>query len=82
MTEARWRQSGAGAGWPLLAEACWLAPLRAGRPRGRRLRLVPPRTVATLLRLERQGRHHEIVAQRKQLKALSETLFAIYMRTR
>lgn len=41
MTEARWRQSGAGAGWPLLAEACWLAPLRAGRPRGRRLGLVP-----------------------------------------
>jgi len=40
------------------------------------------RTVAALLRLERQGRHHEIVAQRKQLKALSETLFAIYMRTR
>ena len=35
-----------------------------------------------LLRLERQGRHQEIVAQRARLKALSATLFGAYMSTR
>ena len=38
--------------------------------------------VMALLRLERQGRHHEIVAQRARLRALSTTLFAAYMVTR
>ena len=38
--------------------------------------------VAALLRLERQGRHHELIAHRRRLKALSETLFSAYMRTR
>jgi hypothetical protein len=38
--------------------------------------------VAALLRLERQGRHHDIVAQRARLRALSAHLFAAYMRTR
>ena len=36
----------------------------------------------SLLRLERQGRHHDIVAQRARLRALSTTLFAAYMATR
>ena len=35
-----------------------------------------------LLRLERQGRHDEIVAHRARLRALSTTLFAAYMVTR
>jgi hypothetical protein len=38
--------------------------------------------VTALLRLERQGRHHEIIAHRARLKALSATLFAAYMVTR
>ena len=38
--------------------------------------------VMALLRLERQGRHHEIVAQRARLRALSTTIFAAYMVTR
>lgn len=38
--------------------------------------------VMALLRLERQGRHHEIVAHRARLKALSAPLFAAYMATR
>ena len=38
--------------------------------------------VMALLRLERQGRHHEIVAHRARLKALSVALFAAYMVTR
>lgn len=35
-----------------------------------------------LLRLERQGQHHEIVAHRARLKAISAILFAAYMGTR
>ena len=38
--------------------------------------------VMALLRLERQGRHHEIVAHRARLRSLSEILFAAYMATR
>lgn len=38
--------------------------------------------VAALLRLERQGRHHEIVAHRARLQALSAPLMATYMATR
>ncbi|MDP1901553.1 MAG: hypothetical protein Q8K96_14025 [Rubrivivax sp.] len=38
--------------------------------------------VMALLRLERQGRHHEIVAHRARLRTLSATLFAAYMATR
>jgi hypothetical protein len=34
------------------------------------------------LRLERQGRHADIVTHRKQLQALHSGLFAAYMRTR
>lgn len=40
------------------------------------------RLVAALLRLERAGRHHDIVEHRRQLKSLNERLFALYMRTR
>lgn len=38
--------------------------------------------VMALLRLERQGRHHEIVAHRARLQAVSAPLFASYMATR
>lgn len=135
MTQARWRIAGADAGWPLLAEALWLAPARAvallplladpaltklaarfeacfdlAGPPGEDwawlpafalverpllaspLALASPplgrapgeafKTVAALLRLERQGRHHEVVAQRARLKALSPPLMAAYMATR
>lgn len=40
------------------------------------------RLVASLLRLEREGRHHELVAARKGLQSLEPRLFACYMRTR
>lgn len=135
MTQARWRGNGADAGWPLLAEALWLAPTRAAAllpaladARLERLvarfeervdpaaasgadwawlpafalveqpllagplssAIVPTETapgeafgvVMALLRLERQGRHHEIVAHRARLQALSANLFAAYMATR
>jgi hypothetical protein len=136
MAEARWLLQGPDAGWPLLAEALWLAPQRAAallqRLPDRSLRLLSERfetvfeaqvqadgahwawlpafalverpllaaplaaaepppdrvaaqgfgLVAALLRLERQGRHPEIVAQRARLRTLSAPLFAAYMATR
>lgn len=39
-------------------------------------------TMMALLRLERQGRHHEIVAHRARLRLRSAPLFAAYMATR
>jgi hypothetical protein len=133
MAEASWRNQGADAAWPLLAEAFWLAPARArallASLAGSRLRAAmarfesdfelqdeddwawwpawlavdqpllaeilglgedaPERTaangfrlVASLLRLEREGRHHDLVAARKRLQSLEPRLFACYMRTR
>jgi hypothetical protein len=40
------------------------------------------KVVRSLLRLERQGRHHDIVALRGRLKELHPALFAAYMATR
>jgi hypothetical protein len=40
------------------------------------------RLVIALLRLERAGRHHDIVEHRRRLKSLDARLFALYMRTR
>ena len=40
------------------------------------------RLLVTLLGLERQGRHHDIVAQRKNLRDLNGWLYACYMQTR
>lgn len=39
-------------------------------------------SVAALLRLERQGRHADVVAERRRLRALHAGLFAGYMKTR
>ncbi|MDR0716648.1 MAG: hypothetical protein LBF50_04435 [Azoarcus sp.] len=39
-------------------------------------------TIRKLFALERQGRHHEIIENRKTLRALHPELFAYYMRTR
>ena len=40
------------------------------------------RLLVNLLGLERQGRHHDIVAYRKQLRDLNGWLYGVYMRTR
>ena len=62
---------------PLLA-----APLAAATPPADMAAGQAFAVVMALLRLERQGRHHEIVAHRAQLRALSVPLFAAYMATR
>ena len=62
---------------PLLAD-----PLSAATPATQTAPGAAFTVVMALLRLERQGRHHEIVAQRARLRALSTTLFAAYMATR
>ena len=40
------------------------------------------KVVLALLRLERQGRHQDIIEHRTKLCALSQPLFAAYMKTR
>ncbi len=133
MAQAQWQLGGGEAGWPLLAEALWLAPARTAAliprlPDPRLYRLArrfeedfdpadgadwawfpawalveQPQLAAVLgsatspddsapvqgfglvmalLRLERQGRHHDIVDQRRRLRSVSARLFAAYMRTR
>lgn len=62
---------------PLLAE-----PLDAAQTAGEATPERGFKLVQTLLRLERQGRHPDIVAQRRQLQALQPALFTIYMSTR
>ena len=62
---------------PLLAD-----PLSAATPPTQTAPGDAFTVVMALLRLERQGRHHEIVAHRARLRALSATLFAAYMVTR
>ncbi len=68
--------------WLLVEQPLLSAPLddaatdsEAAPPRGFKL-------VQSLLRLERQGRHADIVRHRKQLQALHAGLFAAYMLTR
>ncbi len=134
VAQARWRQHGADAAWPLLAELCWLAPQRAQalvaacddaavRKLARRFdtafepaaaaggwawwpawllveqpllarpldtaqtdgEQAPERCfklVQSLLRLERAGRHHEVIEHRRRLQQASAPLFAAYMATR
>lgn len=135
IARARWQMQGADAGWPLVAEALWIAPAPAhallatiGLFDTRLKRLARKfeqdfepaqaddwawlpawalveqpllaevldtasadsgsapeqgcKLVLALLRLERQGRHHDVIAHRRQLQASSPRLFAAYMRTR
>lgn len=62
---------------PLLADALASAEPKANSAPAEGFTLI-----AALLRLERQGRHHDIIEQRKRLRALSLPLFQAYMATR
>lgn len=68
--------------WLLVEQPLLLAPLESAQTAGE----APPersfKLLQSLLRLERQGRHHEIIEQRRRLQSLHPALFAAYMRTR
>lgn len=68
--------------WALVEEPLLAAVLDAARPTAEGAPHAGFRLVLALLRLERQGRHHEIVEHRRRLRSLSAPLFAAYMRTR
>jgi hypothetical protein len=68
--------------WALVAEPGLAGPFRDAEARGRTAPERAARLVADLLALERQGRHAELVAQRKRLRELQPVLFARYMSTR
>jgi hypothetical protein len=68
--------------WLLVDQPLLAQPLDAAQP-GRDS--APERAFKTLqglLRLERQGRHHEVAEQRRRLRDLHGALFALYMSTR
>jgi hypothetical protein len=62
---------------PLLAEPLITAQASRGTAAERSFSVMQ-----SLLRLERQGRHHDVVAHRRELLGLSAPLFAAYMKTR
>jgi hypothetical protein len=68
--------------WALVAEPGLAVPFREAQPCNHTAPESAARLVAQLLTLERQGRHGELVAQRKRLRDLQPVLFARYMATR
>lgn len=68
--------------WLLVEQPLLAVPLDTAQP-GRDT--APERafkTLQALLRMERQGRHHEIAEQRRRLRDLHAALFALYMKPR
>jgi hypothetical protein len=78
--------SGAGWAWlpavALVDQPLLAGPLSPATPASETAPGEAFTVVMALLRLERQGRHHEIVAHRARLRSLSAALFGAYMATR
>jgi hypothetical protein len=68
--------------WALIAEPRLDGVLRTAQTPERTIPEQACRTVVELLSLERQGRHRDIVEQRRRLRMLHAELFAYYMQTR
>jgi hypothetical protein len=68
--------------WLLVEQPLLAAPLDAAQTAGTAPAERGFKLLLSLLRLEREGRHHDIVALRRELQALHAELFAAYMRTR
>lgn len=68
--------------WALAVEPGLALAFRDAQARGHGAPERAARLVAELLALERQGRHGELVAQRRRLRELAPALFARYMGTR
>ncbi len=62
---------------PRLAAVVGRAQASLQEPPERAMRLL-----LDLLELERQGRHHDLVARRRELRGLNASLYALYMATR
>ena len=68
--------------WLLVEHALLVAPLDAAQTTAEAAPQRCFKLLQSLLRLERQGRHHDIVALRRSLQGLHPALFAAYMVTR
>lgn len=68
--------------WLLVEQPLLLEPLSLAQPTGDSEAERGLRLVATLLRLEREGRHAERTQRRRELQQLQPQLFAAYMKTR
>ena len=68
--------------WLLVEQPLLAAPLDSAQTAAEAAPERGFKLVQSLLRLERQGRHPDIVAQRRQLQALQPALLTIYMSTR
>ncbi len=68
--------------WAIVEQPLLAGVLAAAEPQAGSVAADAFVLVAALLRLERQGQHHEIVEHRKRLRGLSPHLFAVYMATR
>ena len=68
--------------WVLTRQAQFVGELVPAQPGQHSAPEQATRLLVNLLSLERQGRHHDIVAQRKHLRELNGWLYACYMQTR
>ena len=68
--------------WALIAQPALAGPLSYTQPSRQTAPERALQLILTLLRLERQGRHPELIAQRRQLQGLHRGLFTAYMKTR
>ncbi|HMO44691.1 MAG TPA: hypothetical protein PKB14_01520 [Rubrivivax sp.] len=68
--------------WVLCQKPALAALLGQAQPGLQRAPERAMRLLLDLLHLERQGRQHELVAQRKRLRDLQPALYAIYMQSR
>ena len=68
--------------WALIEQPALAGPLSLTQPSRQTAPERALQLILTLLRLERQGRHPELIAQRRQLQGLHQGLFATYMKTR
>ena len=68
--------------WVLCARPDWVGHLALAQPGQHSAPEQAMRLMVELLGLERQGRHHDVVAHRKHLRALHPGLYAAYLKTR
>jgi hypothetical protein len=68
--------------WVLTAQPQHVADLALARPGQHKAPEQAMRLLVNLLGLERQGRHHDLIQQRKTLRGLHLGLYAAYMLTR